>query len=369
MTDHESRAGWAAEFVHRRLLLLLIGSYVLAAIFPAPGLWLRSLDVGAALGFTSPVSLPALLLGFLLFNAGLGVQVRRLWELARRPQMLALGVAANLALPVACILATATTMKLWHNPVEVQEILIGLALIASMPIAGSSTAWVQNADGDLALSIGLVVLSTCLSPFTTPLVLHAVGWMAEGQYAAALHALADGEISSFLAIYVLAPSLAGIALRLALGERRVAQAKAALKLAGSVVLLVLCYANAAVALPQTIRQPDWDYLAVMVAIVTAMCAIGFAAGALVGAWARADRAQQASLMFGLGMTNNGTGLVVAAGALHAMPAVMLPIIFYNLTQHVVAAAVDHLWLRPPSAPSAEPASPALTLADGLRGQA
>jgi hypothetical protein len=31
-------------------------------------------------------------------------------------------------------------MQLWHNPREVQEILIGLALIASMPVAGSSTA-------------------------------------------------------------------------------------------------------------------------------------------------------------------------------------------------------------------------------------
>ncbi len=55
-------------------------------------------------------------------------------------------------------------MDAWHNPDEVQNILVGLALVASMPIAGSSTAWSQNADGDMALSLGLVLGSTLLSP-------------------------------------------------------------------------------------------------------------------------------------------------------------------------------------------------------------
>ena len=49
-----------------------------------------------------------------------------------------------------------------------------------MPVAGSSTAWSQNANGDLVLSLGLVVLSTCLSPLATPAVLEAVGWVASG---------------------------------------------------------------------------------------------------------------------------------------------------------------------------------------------
>ncbi|MDY3557080.1 bile acid:sodium symporter [Gemmata sp. JC717] len=360
MDASAGRTARLAEAVHHYLLWLLVGSYALAAVLPQPGLWLRSVDLGGlAPGGWLHVPLPAALLGFLLFSAGLGVQPRRLWQLARRPTLLAAGVAANLVLPVAFILGTATTMRLWHNPREVQEILVGLALIASMPVAGSSTAWAQNADGDLALSIGLVVCSTCLSPFTTPLVLHAVGWMADGEYAAALHALAAGEVSGFLAAFVLLPSLLGTGARLALGEGPFGRLRPALKLAGSAVLLALCYANAAVALPQTVAQPDWDFLAVMLVIVLAMCAAGFAAGAGLG-WAfRADRARRAALMFGLGMTNNGTGLVVAAAALSRYPAVMVPIIFYNLVQHVVAAVADHFWLGaagdgPPAGPPPTP---------------
>ncbi len=45
-------------------------------------------------------------------------------------------------------------------------------------------------------------------------------------------------------------------------------------------------------------------------------------------------------MFGLGMNNNGVGLVLAAVALTDHPQTMLPIIFYNLVQHLVASVVD-----------------------------
>jgi BASS family bile acid:Na+ symporter len=39
------------------------------------------------------------------------------------------------------------------------------------------------------------------------------------------------------------------------------------------------------------------------------------------------------------MNNNGTGLVLASVALSARPTVLLPIIIYNLSQHLVAGFV------------------------------
>ena len=75
----------------------------------------------------------------------------------------------------------------------------------------------------------------------------------------------------------------------------------------------------------------------MLAIVTGLCVAGFAAGLGVAAVFRADPGRRASLMFGLGMTNNGTGLVLATTALANVPDVMLPVIFVNLVQHAVAA--------------------------------
>jgi hypothetical protein len=55
--------------------------------------------------------------------------------------------------------------------------------------------------------------------------------------------------------------------------------------------------------------------------------------------------KQASLMFGLGMNNNGTGLVLASLALADHPKVMIPIILYNLVQHVFAGYVHLTRIR------------------------
>jgi BASS family bile acid:Na+ symporter len=287
------------------------------------------------------------MLALVLFNAGLGVRTERLRGLLRGPLILITGLAVNLLVPLLFILGLSQTLRVWHNPVEVQLILVGLALVASMPVAGSSTAWSQNADGDLALSLGLVVFSTCLSPLTTPSVLHAVGWVASGVYADCLHDLARGGTSLFLAAFVMLPSLLGICVRGLLGEERVLRLKPVLKLVNAVNLLALCYSNAAVALPQTVADPDWDFLAVMLAVVLALCVVGFASGWAVARACGADRSRGTSLMFGLGMNNNGTGLVLAATALANLPGVMLPVIFYNLVQHVVAAFAGRLQSEKP----------------------
>jgi BASS family bile acid:Na+ symporter len=54
----------------------------------------------------------------------------------------------------------------------------------------------------------------------------------------------------------------------------------------------------------------------------------------------ADKSQQRSLVFGLGMTNNGTGLVMAGAALSGVPEAILPVLMYNLIQHLFAGAVS-----------------------------
>jgi BASS family bile acid:Na+ symporter len=59
-------------------------------------------------------------------------------------------------------------------------------------------------------------------------------------------------------------------------------------------------------------------------------------------------------MFGLGMNNNGTGLVLASMALADHPRVMLPIIFYNLVQHLVAGCVDYTMSRSRAYQEGEP---------------
>ncbi len=322
---------------------------------PPLGLWIRDVRVGqiSLFGSKTTVSLSMLMLASLLLNAGLGVKLSQVQEMLRRPRLLGAGLAANLIVPIAFILVVTHAMSGWHNADEVQNILVGLALVASMPIAGSSTAWAQNADGELALSLGMVLFSTLLSPITTPLALHSVGLMATGDYAEDLHELAAGGTGMFLAICVLAPSLVGIGIRRAVGDVRFSAAKPRLKLINSAILLVLNYSNASVSLPQAVTEPDPDFLVLTLGVVVVLCFLAFTAGWLIARFLKATPSQRTALMFGLGMNNNGTGLVLASMSLADHPRVMLPIIFYNLVQHLIAGIVDRLICRRP-----EPGTPA-----------
>jgi BASS family bile acid:Na+ symporter len=331
-----------SHFVHARFIWLLVSSYLVAAFFPTLGLAIRSMHLGT-------FSLPMLMLAFLLFNAGMGVELSALKALRNDPLSLIYGLLANLIIPIAYIGAVMLTMSFWHNPEEVQHILLGLALVASMPIAGSSTAWSQNANGNLALSLGLVLGSTFLSPLTTPIALHSVGLMTTGDYSEDLHELAGSATGWFLLVSVIVPSILGIICRKLLGTERVTSSKTHLKLANSAILLLLNYSNASVSLPQAIANPDWDFLAVTLGITLLLCVVAFLAGWVISRLHHSNTADQTALMFGLGMNNNGTGLVLASMALADHPQVLLPIIFYNLVQHLVAGTINHLFFSPPNA--------------------
>jgi BASS family bile acid:Na+ symporter len=342
MIAEERRLAKLSRVVHAHFLWLLLGSYAVAAWAPEAGLWLRDVTLGSVyvFGVQTRVSIAMAMLACLLFNSGMGVDWAKVRIMLRSPGILGAGLAANLLLPIAFILFVTGMMAGWHNADEVQNILVGLALVASMPIAGASMAWAQNADGELALSLGMVLGSTLLSPVTTPVALHVVGFMTTGDYAEDLHELASGGTGPFLALCVVAPSLLGVGVRAGIGDARCAAARPQLKLVNWAALLVLNYSNASVSLPRAVADPDPDFLAVTLAIVASLCVLAFASGWLLARVLGATPAQRVSLMYGLGMNNNGTGLVLAAMTLPDHPRVVLAIICYNLVQHVVAGFVD-----------------------------
>ena len=132
-----------SSFIHHHFLWLLLGCYAAAALTPGPGLWIKEVSLGKLRLFQQEmrITLPMLMLALLLLNAGLDVRFARLKDLPRIWLVLLAGLAANLLVPVAFIFGATPVMSFWLDPDEVQSILLGLALIASMPIAGSSTAW------------------------------------------------------------------------------------------------------------------------------------------------------------------------------------------------------------------------------------
>jgi BASS family bile acid:Na+ symporter len=328
------------------MVWLLFGSYLTGALAPSPGVAMRSVSVMVPLpgGGVVTATLPMFLLGFLLVVAGLGANVRDLRS-NLRVRLVFAGLAVNACYPIAFAVLAAAALTAWHETFEAQSILVGLAMIGAMPIAGASTAWAQNAEGNVALSLALVLFSTLTSPIVTPLGLHAMGLLTSGDYSEDLHELARSGSRTFVALTVVVPSLLGIALRAIFRDRRVAGVLPALKMLNLIDLLLLSYSNAALALPQIVERPDWDFIALTLSITVAMCLGAFAAGWAIAHSLRAEPADRTSLTYGVGMNNNGTGLVLASSALADHALVLLPIIFYNLAQQIVAGVLDALHRR------------------------
>lgn len=336
-----------SQLLHHHLLWFLIGAYTLSAVFPTAGLWIRNLSFGDFSIFHAKlhVSLLLLLLATLMFNAGLGVKTSHLKLLLQKIRVLFAGLTANLVIPMAYIFLVTLVMRLWYEPDEAQHILVGLALVAAMPIAGASTAWAQNSNGNLALSLGLVLSSTVLSPVVTPVALYAFGEMASEEYETVIHDLAAYGSGAFLGLWIVLPSALGLGVRLVVPEPRLTTVMPFVKLINSIVLLLLNYSNGAVSLPQAVADRDFDFLAVTLGITAGLCMTAFASGYGLSRFFKLDKAERVSLMYGLGMNNNGTGLVLASLVLASYPRVMVPIIFYNVVQHLVAGSVHGVMSR------------------------
>ena len=333
-----------SQFLHHHLLWFLISAYAVAAVSPTVGLWIRNISFGdIPIGHErTPISLLLMMLASLMFNAGLGLKVSHLTAVLHKKRVLVAGLVANVTIPMAYIFGVTLVMRLWYEPDEAQHILVGLALVAAMPIAGAATAWAQNSNGNLALSLGLVLCSTLLSPLVTPVAFQVFGEMATDEYEIVLQGLAAYGSGTFLGLWVVLPALLGIGVRLMVREAWLTAVMPHIKFINAIDLLFLNYSNASVSLPQVMTDHDLDFLAVTLGITAGLCLTAFASGYGLSRFFKVDQAERISLMYGLGMNNNGTGLILASFALASYPRVMVPIIFYNLVQHLTAGTVHEV---------------------------
>ncbi|HVJ92098.1 MAG TPA: hypothetical protein VM580_19995, partial [Labilithrix sp.] len=219
----------------------MLSTYVLGAFVPAFGLSLRAVKLGSttALGKAGALSLPVLMVGVLLFVGALGAKTNEIRNVVRRPRLLLAGLSVNAAYPIVFATLAAIGLSSWHDLDEGQSLLTGLAMVGAMPIAGASTAWSQNTEGNLALSLGLVWGSTFLSPMTAPLVLYAISLVTLGDLSTDLHQLARQGSSFFVLVAVVVPSVLGLVVRAIIKAPRISRVMPALKLLNLLDLLVL----------------------------------------------------------------------------------------------------------------------------------
>jgi bile acid:Na+ symporter, BASS family len=338
----------AAAVVRRSFMLLLLGVYGLAAVAPGWGIATRDISLSPVY-FGVPVPFAAALLAVLLYSAGLGVSVTDFPRAGRFSTTLIAGLVGSWLLGPAVVVLLSFLLP---SGGAAAACLAGLALVAIMPPANSSAAWTQNAGGDLRLNLGLIVFATLLCPLAAP---AAAAVLAAGPGIESSHWIQGAWGMMLLMLWIAIPIGLGIATRAWLRPGVVERAAPVLSLSNSLILLLLNYCQASLALPRLLdgRTPG-------VAQYAALAALAFTGLLFAGAWlvarrSGADRPQRLALLFGLGMKNTGAALALAGPVLAAHPAALLTIILCTLSQHLLAGFCDLMAARPlTSSPAPEP---------------
>ncbi|HEY3391540.1 MAG TPA: bile acid:sodium symporter [Lacipirellulaceae bacterium] len=326
-----------AYLVRRHFLWLLLGCYALAAIWPGPGAWLRQWTWSP--GSVPSLTVPLVLLATMLFSAALLAEVAQIRAVIQQPLLVCVATLAVWIGPALLVILGGYLVPLFVSEQPATGVLVGLTLVATMPVANSSTGWTQNSHGNLALSLALVVLSIALCSFVTPGMLSALGMSLSASERAYFEALVNRFSGEFFIVWVIVPTLAGFACRWLLTPRRVALVAHWFIFASAGALLLLNYINAAIALPPLTDSP---LLVVFVtaSFATALSAVGIFSGWLIARLLRQPVEMRTALLFGLSMKHTGLALVLAASVLANQPFAILMLVLATLSQHLCAAFVQ-----------------------------
>jgi bile acid:Na+ symporter, BASS family len=329
-----------AQFLRKNCFWLLVGCYLVAAIWPMPGRAMREWRWTPAAMPAVDVTLPLVLLSLLLFCAAVQTDVTQIRALGARPWALFWGTLAAWLAPALLVLAAAVVVPLVVDRASTAGLLVGLALVASMPVANSSVGWTQLVRGNLALSLALVLFTIFLCPWVTPWMLGWLRLTLSATDQTYIQSLVGSFSGAFFIIWVVLPTAAGLACRHALGSERVLAIAGWLTLASVAALLMLNYVNAALALPDVVQQSQFSVLATTVILAAGISAIGLAAGWLVARVMKLDAATRLALMFGLGMKHTGLALLLAGAVLAEQKLAILTIVLATLAQHLLAGLVQ-----------------------------
>ena len=345
-TEHCRFDGWAS-WLQRHFVFLLLSCYGAAALYPGPGLAVRNAWVTTWPVTQARVPLTQLLLSLLLVSAGMGIDGRQLRTTLLRPSLLVWGMLAKLLVSGAFVLtAVLVTTPLRHSA-GLTSILLGLAIVAAMPAAGSSPSWTQQAGGNVAVTLGILIGSTLISPWWGQLLLRAVHSVLPGSEGI-VGPLAQQLTGEYFLFWILIPSALGMMVRHGLGETRAAAVRPMIKCYNSVLLLVLIYAFAASSIRPLLENNGEHWAFVALVLAAAMCAAAFAGGWAIGIVAGGGDRERISLLYGVGMHNNGIALLVGSIAAGHDTLLLLPMLGYALVQHVIAGMVNDYRLRQPA---------------------
>ena len=278
------------------------------------------------IGAMRPLVIP--LFAFMTFQSSLSNTFGNLARTVRHPAPMLVSLAlASVAMPcAACALATAL---FGSNP----NLVCGVVLEYSVPIAVVCAMWTNMLGGDPALSLATILVSTVAAPFTIPLTLHAL----LGQTIEVDAARMMGEMVVSIAL----PALAGTAANDLTHGRAARELSPVIAPAAKIALVLVILTNSTGVAPYVRNLTPT--LVVVAAFICAFSAGGYAIGLLAARVMRRPYEQAVSMTYLVGMRNISAGAVIAGE--YFPGEVMFPVVIGTLFQQVLAACFGNLLRR------------------------
>ena len=265
------------------------------------------------------------LFAFMTFQSSLSNTFGNLARTVRHPApMLAALALTAVAMPVlACALGTAL---FGSSP----DLVCGIVLEYSVPVAVVSAMWINMSGGDPALGLATILVSTMAAPLTIPLTLQAL----LGQVVEVDAARMMGEMAVSIAL----PALLGTAANDFTRGRAARELSPVIAPAAKIALVLVILANSTGVAPY-VRALTPQLVGVTL-FIGAFAAFGYATGlAVAHLWRRPDE-QVASMTYLVGMRNISAGAVIAGE--YFPGEVMFPVVIGTLFQQVLAAGFSVL---------------------------
>lgn len=286
--------------------------------------------VGLVLGIAFPWAFEwirpfvAAMFALVTFQGSLSNNFRNLAETFRHPVPMVAAIAVSQV--AAPVLAWALGSLLFDS----RDLVLGLVLEYTVPIAVTSTMWVGIYQGDMALALGTLLISTVISPVTIPATLEVL-------MGATVEVDAAGMIRDMLLMVAL-PALAGTALN----DRTHGAAKASLSPALAPlarILVVVIITTNSTSLHDFVLNLTPELVGVMgvvLAMIVSCYGMGFVAARLL----RLGRPEAITLTFCSALKNISSGAVIAQAYFPA--ATMFPVMTGTLFNQVLASIMGRV---------------------------
>lgn len=210
------------------------------------------------------------------------------------------------------------------------DLVCGIVLQWSVPVAVTSTLWVGIYEGNMALALGTLLISTVLSPVTIPATLQLL-------MGATVEIDARGMIVDML-LMVAIPALVATALNDRTAGRARRELSPVLSPAARILVILVITTNAT-SLHDFMLHLTPELVGVMV-FAALMITLSYVLGVTAARLLRLDRDSAISLAFCSALKNISSGAVIAQA--YFAPITLYPVMVTTIFNQFLAAVYGHL---------------------------